>query len=315
MADESLQGVQEANGNRGLDFLLVAFALAVEALAVIFGWNLLAIGSAVMIWFAIRAYTKRLRSGKSLIWNLTAGLLMGSILLIGMTQLIALKRYMEARSAVTASTQTGGTQLSTPQTNASTASAASAEQPQHKSKPRPKATSKKATSKEDNSVHIEKGVTLDQSSTGLCSPNIIGGHNTVNCDTKPEPTMSFVREEQRKADTQGKVWTLWYFKLDHPMFDPAFEVKCDRPCVTNGIVVTGNNVDCPFYRPDEPNISGIVVKSPSPLPSGIELLLQLYSKDDKPVHVIGVSRKYGEDMSHLPCEHPSSYLVMSENSN
>jgi hypothetical protein len=34
---------------------------------------------------------------------------------------------------------------------------------------------------QDNSVHIGAGATVDQNSKGDCSPNIIGGSNTVNC--------------------------------------------------------------------------------------------------------------------------------------
>ncbi|MGA8500025.1 MAG: hypothetical protein WB683_00620 [Candidatus Sulfotelmatobacter sp.] len=34
---------------------------------------------------------------------------------------------------------------------------------------------------QDNSVHIDGGATVDQRSTGDCSPNIIGASNTVNC--------------------------------------------------------------------------------------------------------------------------------------
>jgi hypothetical protein len=34
---------------------------------------------------------------------------------------------------------------------------------------------------QDNSVHIGSGASVNQSSTGDCSPNMIGGSNTVNC--------------------------------------------------------------------------------------------------------------------------------------
>src|SRR5258706_9081007 len=39
----------------------------------------------------------------------------------------------------------------------------------------------------DNSVHIGPGAKVDQSSTGPCSPNIIGGSPTVNCAPPPPP--------------------------------------------------------------------------------------------------------------------------------
>jgi pimeloyl-ACP methyl ester carboxylesterase len=39
------------------------------------------------------------------------------------------------------------------------------------------------TPQQDNSVHIGEGAQVEQTSKGPCSPNIIGGSNTVNCST------------------------------------------------------------------------------------------------------------------------------------
>jgi hypothetical protein len=47
----------------------------------------------------------------------------------------------------------------------------------------PKKTS--STPKQDNSVHVAKGAKIEQQSSGDCSPNIVGGSNTVNCAPKP----------------------------------------------------------------------------------------------------------------------------------
>jgi len=50
----------------------------------------------------------------------------------------------------------------------------------------PKQESKAATPQQDNSVHIGAGATVDQQSSGPCSPNIIGGSNTINCGPQPK---------------------------------------------------------------------------------------------------------------------------------
>jgi hypothetical protein len=39
---------------------------------------------------------------------------------------------------------------------------------------------------QDNSVHIGDGARIGQNSNGDCSPNMIGGSNTVNCDVPPQ---------------------------------------------------------------------------------------------------------------------------------
>jgi hypothetical protein len=48
-----------------------------------------------------------------------------------------------------------------------------------KGKNKPQSTPQPA---QDNSVHIDTGSNVTQSSQGPCSPNIIGGSNSVNCN-------------------------------------------------------------------------------------------------------------------------------------
>ena len=50
----------------------------------------------------------------------------------------------------------------------------------------PASVPKPLASSQDNSVHIGKGGKIEQTSKGNCSPNIVGGSNTVNCR---EPTV------------------------------------------------------------------------------------------------------------------------------
>jgi hypothetical protein len=42
-----------------------------------------------------------------------------------------------------------------------------------------------AKTQQDNSVHVDNGSKIDQQSNGGCSPNIVGGANTVNCGAPP----------------------------------------------------------------------------------------------------------------------------------
>jgi len=44
---------------------------------------------------------------------------------------------------------------------------------------------------QDNSVHIGDRTTVSQSSTGDCSPNMIGGTNTVNCGPPAPPPLHY----------------------------------------------------------------------------------------------------------------------------
>ncbi len=46
--------------------------------------------------------------------------------------------------------------------------------------------SKPPMPQQDNSVHVDNGSKIDQQSTGLCSPNIVGGSNTINCPPAPK---------------------------------------------------------------------------------------------------------------------------------
>lgn len=51
---------------------------------------------------------------------------------------------------------------------------------------------RRAKPQQDNSVHVEGGSTIDQHSSGDCSPNMVGGANTVNC---VPPQRNLTKEE------------------------------------------------------------------------------------------------------------------------
>jgi len=59
--------------------------------------------------------------------------------------------------------------------------------------PAPKPTPQQT--QQDNSVHLGEGAEIDQQSKGSCSPNIVGGSNTVNCG----PIERHLDEDQKVA--------------------------------------------------------------------------------------------------------------------
>lgn len=86
-------------------------------------------------------------------------------------------------------------------------------------------TPNQAKSQQDNSVHIGKGAFLAQQSTGNCSPNIVGGSNTINCGPPAQksgvelgvslvdPTApSIVVDNQTDSLAEGIIWELVMFR-------------------------------------------------------------------------------------------------------
>jgi hypothetical protein len=55
----------------------------------------------------------------------------------------------------------------------------------------PSQNAQHAKPQQDNSVHIGDHASVSQSSTGDCSPNIIGGSPTVNCGPPPPPPLQY----------------------------------------------------------------------------------------------------------------------------
>jgi hypothetical protein len=121
---------------------------------------------------------------------------------------------------------------------------------------------KESKAAQDNSVHVESGGVIQQQSGGNCSPNIVGGSNTVNCGPPP-PRISFsVNEEVDSAS----VWV----EADGPVEFPAFWAKCDRPCYTRrpgGVWVIGNPMSgyTLTAKPSDPTSAEIIISMPRPL--------------------------------------------------
>jgi hypothetical protein len=66
----------------------------------------------------------------------------------------------------------------------------------------PVSESTPAKPSQDNSVHVEPGGSIDQTSKGPCSPNIVGGANTVNCGPPPPPPLQLSFSQKRIPSTR-----------------------------------------------------------------------------------------------------------------
>lgn len=64
---------------------------------------------------------------------------------------------------------------------------------------------------QDNSVHIGNGATVSQASAGDCSPNMIGGSNTVNC-SEPAPRINISKLDVNVLNDKGRFVTR--FRID-----------------------------------------------------------------------------------------------------
>src|ERR1700733_1981498 len=157
--------------------------------------------------------------------------------------------------------------------------------------PIPKKHRKRASAapgSQDNSVHIDGGSKVQQESSGDCSPNIIGGANTVNCGP-PEPKINWYLSKQWIS--KGVAITEIVFTLDHSIEIPAFRAKCDRPCKTDyAWPVDGGGVSTKLLHwDDHPNFAGVDFPAPRPLGAGVRILWVIESLDPNPVQVITLS--------------------------
>jgi hypothetical protein len=91
-------------------------------------------------------------------------------------------------------------------------------------------------------VHVEKGSKIELQSNGDCSPNIIGGSNTVNCGpflpkVAWKPLASSPYPKQPVVNPQAYA-TL---SVDRLMENAKFAVVCDRPCnaLLGGVTIDG----------------------------------------------------------------------------
>src|SRR5450432_283096 len=117
----------------------------------------------------------------------------------------------------------------------------------------------------DNSVHIANGSNIEQTSTGDCSPNIVGGSSTVNCGPPPAKITHWEQKPAQWQESEGLIdESQVTMTTDRSMEVPAFLVKCDRPCHVRDAVVFGayNKVD--YLTTPDNTVSGAVFLSPRP---------------------------------------------------
>jgi len=124
-------------------------------------------------------------------------------------------------------------QLSNPLQAPSNSSAPSSESP----KP-----SKKSLTKKDavrgNSVHIERVSKIEQQSSGDCSPNMIGGANTVSCGPPPLKLNASLRTVT--SDKQGLIETIITVTPNQPVAAPcAVAIEFDNPIASIAAAIAG----------------------------------------------------------------------------
>lgn len=183
---------------KGWEHICTVIILIAEYGAVKYSLVWLAWTASLFLWFAITSYARHYLPLKS-----------SKIVMLVSIPLIALGTYyitrVPSKPEMTAQAQTA----SQPQTSAQP------QQPSEQSDKESKPVAKKQVPKskpivpkppvqQDNSVHLENGSKLEMQSSGDCSPNIVGGSNTVNCGPPPPPTLSLKFSQERMASTDKK---------------------------------------------------------------------------------------------------------------
>jgi hypothetical protein len=160
----------------------------------------------------------------------------------------------------------------------------------------------------DNSVHIGHGATVSPSSTGDCSPNIIGGSNTVNCAPPPPkthwtqerlaagahithtvPTVSMASNDKLPTDNLANPGVVVKASIDRTATITGYRVTCDRPCQLVNVIsdamggafqgLLTNEVD----GDDKVVLAGAT--TPIPMPSNYQIEMEIHSRDTKDVRV------------------------------
>jgi len=86
------------------------------------------------------------------------------------------------------------------------------------------------TSSQDNSVHMDKGSKIEQQSGGPCSPNIVGGSNTVNCGPPPPPPLKLSWQiSTNQSREEGTYTYIVTITVNIPMTPVAVGVLCSAP--------------------------------------------------------------------------------------
>lgn len=75
---------------------------------------------------------------------------------------------------------------------------------------------------------------ISQSSTGDCSPNIIGSNNTNNCNSTPVITAS--SQTKTRSNNSKAPWrTTFFISATAPVQTGNLELTCSGPCIKAGI--------------------------------------------------------------------------------
>jgi hypothetical protein len=91
----------------------------------------------------------------------------------------------------------------------------------------------------DNSVHVGTGASIDQSTQGDCSPNMIGGSNTVNCEAPPLKLMP--NPVVVASDQEGLIKTVITVVPNKDVVPPFNVVlKFDIPIKSVGVWIAGS---------------------------------------------------------------------------
>jgi hypothetical protein len=121
-------------------------------------------------------------------------------------------------------------------------------------KPKPKMPTQSAP---DNSVHVDKGSKIEQQSSGDCSPNMIGGSNTITCgDIPPHITVtkldSTVPDVSRfKVDVETKRPILLHIKATGSDFIDSLGIDDVRPPGQGGKAFFGSSMKGPNYYEED----------------------------------------------------------------
>jgi hypothetical protein len=91
---------------------------------------------------------------------------------------------------------------------------------------------------QDNSVHIGEGAKVDQSSTGPCSPNMIGGSNTVNCGPPP-PEIHVSSKRVAPTPRYGKNAMEFTLTTSQSMIGGRVLITCKNKINRGEAIVTG----------------------------------------------------------------------------
>jgi 4-amino-4-deoxy-L-arabinose transferase-like glycosyltransferase len=143
---------------------------------------------------------------------------------------------------------------------------------------------------EDNSTHI--GGNVDQRSTGPCSPNFVGGKNTVNC-APPPPNVFMSTDPVVQNGKSGITVTL---RTDAQLVGPEFTLVFDHTIKEENVNVrtsyarnttqsnhVGTSGGGPFH-----NGFHVSITSPPAMPAEGKIFVDVFS--DEPIKLVSWSR-------------------------